>query len=127
LSARNRDINGDRRKRSKEGAAFYIREECERLFCETMNGVFLGEEGKATSNGSIVMGTNTHSPPDESVDAFNSYFANRKTGHTIDAWLEVWDYSSGSSFRGFVGGNGDKKSLFTFFGSSVIGRDLKQG
>jgi hypothetical protein len=92
-----------------------------------MNGVFLGEEGKATSKGSVVMGTNTHSPPDESVDAYNSCFANRKTGHTIDAWLEVWDYSSGSSFRGFVGGNGDKKSLFTFFGSSVIGGDLKQG
>jgi hypothetical protein len=91
-----------------------------------MNTVFLGEEGKAAI-GSVVMGTNAHSPPDESVDAYNSYFANEKIGHSVDAWLEIWDYRGGCSFRGFVGGNGDKKSLFAFFDSAVVGRDLKQG
>jgi len=45
----------------------------------------------------------------------------------MDAWIEVWDYSSGCSFRVFVGGNGENKSLFAFFGSAVVGSDLKQG
>lgn len=45
----------------------------------------------------------------------------------MDAWLEVWDYSSGCSFRVFVGGNGENKSLFAFFDSTVVGSDLKQG
>jgi hypothetical protein len=93
-----------------------------------MKAVFLGEEGKAAHNGSIVMGTNAHSPPDESVGAYdNNYFANGKGGQALDAWLEVWDYSSGCSFRVFVGGNGENKSLFAFFDSAVVGSDLKQG
>jgi hypothetical protein len=89
-----------------------------------MKTIFLGEEGRMASNGSIVMGTDSaYSPPNDSKDAF-SYFSNNQA---IDAWLEIWDYTSGCSFRGFVGGNGDKKSLFVFFDASVIGRDLKQG
>jgi len=121
-SSKKRDNNGKRISR-KEGAAYTIRGECERLFCENMKSIFLGEEGRMDSNGSIVMGTNAYSPPDDSVDAF-SYFSNNQT---IDAWLEIWDYTSGCSFRAFVGGNDDKKSLFVFFDASVIGRDLKQG
>lgn len=121
---RKRDAEG-RSHRRREGAAYTIREECERLFCENMKVVFFGEERMAAGNGSIVMGANAHSPPDESVDAYNSYFRSQKL-HPVDAWLEIWDYSSGCSFRGFVGGQDDKKSLFAFFGSAVIGRDLKQ-
>jgi hypothetical protein len=124
---RKRDSDGKRKSR-KEGAAHTIREECERLFCETMKTVFLGEEGSA-GNGSIVMGANAHSPPNESVDVYdNNYFGNiKRTGQAMDAWLEIWDYAGGCSFRGFVGGNGDEKCLFAFFDSAVIGRDLKQG
>ena len=122
---RKRDTDGKRRSR-KEGAAYYIREECERLFCETMKGVFLGDEGKTANNGSIVMGTNAYSPPDESADTYNDYFVKRPPLHAIDAWVEVWDYAGGCSLRGFVGGDGDKKSLCAFFDSSVVGRDLKQ-
>jgi hypothetical protein len=93
-----------------------------------MKAVFLGEEGKTATSGSIVMGTDAHSPPDESVGAYKtSYFTNGKQGQVMDAWFEVWDYSSGCSFRGFVGGNGENKSLFAFFDSAVIGSDLKQG
>ncbi|KAJ5041109.1 uncharacterized protein L3040_005663 [Drepanopeziza brunnea f. sp. 'multigermtubi'] len=125
-SNRKRNNDGKSRRR-KEGAAYYIREECERLFCDTMNGVFLGEGGKASSNGSIGMGANAYSPPDESVDTYNNYFARRNTPQAIDAWIEIWDYAGGCSFRGFVAGEGDKKSLFAFFDSAVVGRDLKQG
>jgi hypothetical protein len=92
-----------------------------------MKTVFLGEEGKMAHNGSIVMGTNAHSPPDESVSAYNDNYFAKGNGQPIDAWLEVWDYTSGCSFRVFVGGNGEKKSLFAFFDSAVIGSDLKHG
>lgn len=91
-----------------------------------MKTVFLGDEGRVF-NGSNVMGANAHSPPDGSVNVYNNYFGNVKNGQVIDAWLEIWDYSGGCSFRGFVGGNGDQKSLFAFFDSAVIERDLKQG
>jgi hypothetical protein len=90
-----------------------------------MKTVFLGDEGR--SNGSGAMGANAYSPPDESVDVHDNYFGNVKKGQAMDAWLEVWDYAGGCSFRGFVGGNGEKKSLFAFFDSSVIEKDLKQG
>jgi len=121
----------------REGASYYIREECERLFCETMKDVFFGEERSSSSNGSIGTGanmnTNTRSTVfTETVDAYDSnqqygYFAGKGQGQKIDAWIEVWDYAGGCSFRGFVGGNGESKSLFAFFDSAVIGRDLKQG
>jgi len=122
LISKKRDHSGRRHGR-KEGAAYTIRGECERLFCETMRTVFLGDEGRVF-NGSYVMGANAHSPPDESVDA---YFGKVKMGQDVDAWLEIWDYAGGCNFRGFVGGNGDQKSLFAFFDSSVVNRDLKQG
>jgi len=117
-----------RRKSRREGSsiAYTIREECERLFCETMKTVFLGAEGRAASNGSIVMGANAHSPPSDG-DAYDSYFANGSKSNQIDAWIEVWDYISGCSFRAFVGGNGENKSLFVFFDQPVVGHDLKQG
>lgn len=110
----------------KEGAAYAIREECERLFCENMKTIFLGEEGSA-SNDSNLMGADTYSSLDDDVDTHNNYFGNVKSGHSIDAWFEIWDYTGGCSFRGFVGGNGDEKTLFAFFDDSVIGRDLKHG
>lgn len=91
-----------------------------------MKSTFLGEEGFAGNNGSIGMGADAHSPPDERLNVYNNYSVTRRPD-TIDAWIEVWDYVGGSSFRGFVGGAGEKKSLFAFFDSSVVGRDLKQG
>jgi hypothetical protein len=107
-------------------AAYTIRGECERLFCETMKSVFPGEEGNAGINGSFGLGANAHSPPDDRLDVHSDYFAKTRP-QNIDAWIEVWDYVGGCSFRGFVGGNGNQKSLFAFFDSSVVGRDLKQG
>merc|ERR1712093_208689 len=112
-SNRKRDTDGKRKSR-KEGAAYHIREECERLFCETMKVVFLGDAGKAAINGSVMIGANAHSPPDESVDVYNDYFV-KQPSQAPDAWVEIWDYSGGCAFRGFVGGDGDKKSLFALF------------
>jgi len=45
----------------------------------------------------------------------------------IDAWMEVWDYAGGSSFRAFVANCGKEKTLFIFFDiEGVLGRDLKK-
>jgi len=92
-----------------------------------MKTVFFGDERTMGSNVSIGMDTDTQSSPDESMLVYNNYFGNGKSGQGIDATLEIWDYAGGCSFRGFVGGLDDKKSVFAFFGSSIIGQDLKQG
>lgn len=98
-----------------------------------MKDVFLGEEETSSSNSSIGMGAGinrVHSS--EKLSSYsqnyqNSYFGNAGHGQSVDAWLEVWDYAGGCSFRGFVGGKGEDKALFAFFNSAIIGRDLKQG
>ncbi|TVY32343.1 hypothetical protein LOCC1_G008509 [Lachnellula occidentalis] len=134
-----RDNDHGRKSRGAKGAAYTIREECERLFCGTMKGVFLGEEG-SLCNGSFGTGMDmdnynnmsmhmNDSPPSDG--GMDGYFATTTgitaTRQSMDAWIEVWDYAGGCSFRGFVGGDGENKSLFAFFDSAVIGRDLKQG
>ena len=92
-----------------------------------MKTVFFGEERSMGSTGSIGMGANTFSSPNQSMSMYNNYFDNGKHGQGVDATLEIWDYAGNCSFRGFVGGKADKKSVFAFFGPSLIGRDLKQG
>lgn len=45
----------------------------------------------------------------------------------IAAWLEIWDYAGGNSFRAFLAEDRARvKTLFVFFDANVIGRDLKQ-
>ena len=45
----------------------------------------------------------------------------------VDSWVEVWDYAGGNMFRGFVAGEGEKRSLFVFFGQGAVGKELKSG
>lgn len=46
----------------------------------------------------------------------------------VTAWMEIWDYQGGASFRAFVADDATtgEKALFTFFGAGVVGRDLKK-
>ncbi|KXX79514.1 Ornithine decarboxylase antizyme [Madurella mycetomatis] len=46
----------------------------------------------------------------------------------IRGWMEIWDYAGGSSFRAFVAEDAgqETRSLFVFFDSHSISRDLKQ-
>lgn len=106
------------------GAAHTIREECERLFCETMKTVFLGERD-SVSIGSCDLGASARSPPDEGLGALSDSCGAQQMCN-ISLWLELWDYAGGCSFRGFVAGTGDERCLFTFFDPSVVSRDLKQ-
>lgn len=121
--SKKRDFNGTRKSR-REGAAYTIREECERLFCETMKTVFLVERD-AVVNGSSAMGMNMNSPPDERLDAYN--VVKNRNATSVSEWLEIWDYVGGCSFRGFIAGIGEEKSLFVFFNAAVVGHDLKKG
>ncbi|KAB5554360.1 ornithine decarboxylase antizyme-domain-containing protein [Coniochaeta sp. 2T2.1] len=51
-----------------------------------------------------------------------------ETSH-VAAWMEIWDYAGGNSFRAFAvehDNMGEDRSLFVFFDANVVGRDLKQ-
>ncbi|MCJ1399385.1 hypothetical protein MMC11_002587 [Xylographa trunciseda] len=93
------------------GAAYHITEECERLFCDKLEAIFLVER-ETTKQESLVVGTQTKST---------------KYKASISEWIEVWDYASDLNFRGFVGGVGGDKSLFIFFEPNVMDKDLKPG
>ncbi|RKF79882.1 putative ornithine decarboxylase antizyme [Golovinomyces cichoracearum] len=88
-----------------------------------MKVVFLGEEGQDTDNGSYDMGARVCSQEKKEHQPHTDHDFN----NTIDAYFEVWDYFGEFNFRGFVGGNCQKKSLFVFFETDAIRKDLKKG
>lgn len=53
---------------------------------------------------------------------------NRNDRSHVSCWLEIWDYSGGSSFRGFVGEDpqSSARTLFIFLDSQRPRRDFKQ-
>lgn len=139
-----------RRQRKRSGdAATYIKEECERLFCETLRTVFLVEKNTGfetsllmdlrntpttittTSTGSRPIPQQSHQtiiqhgqPTPSSSPAAHLYAG---TKELIKDYVEVWDYVAGARFRGFVAEKGDMRSMFIFFDKEVIGMDLKPG
>ena len=128
------------RKRSG-GAAYTITEECERLFCETLKAVFLGE-GNARSD-SLEMGmrsstttatrrksfgrAHVHGLPTPSPSPADGQLAFDLTQGFVKEWVEIWDYAGGLRFRAFVAERMGSRTLFVFFDQEVIGKDLKQG
>ncbi|KAI9782664.1 MAG: hypothetical protein M1816_001735 [Peltula sp. TS41687] len=132
-----------------EGATYTIPEECERLFCDTLAALFLGE-GKSARKGSLGMGmgyhqnqsdknTNTSSTAATSVmmttrggrrtGGINKNNNNNNKVSIIRDWLEIWDYVGGSCFRGCVVEEKDgRKSMFVFFEAYTLEQqDLKPG
>ena len=102
------------KKLRKGGAAYTITGECERLFCKILRATFLGER-KAVKQDLLVL------------DAPKSIHANNTVGHSVINWLEVWDYTGGIQFRGFITRNGSENGLFVFLSQEAVGRDLKPG
>lgn len=92
-------------------------EECERLFCETLKAVFLGERTTVKQD-SLVMGAHTLNVPDKYSEVMHG---------CVTDWIEVWDYAGDTSFRGFVAGEEREKSLFIFFDDELAGKDLRHG
>ncbi len=125
--------------RGKGGPAYNITEECERLFCEILRTVFLGERNLVEQD-SLVMGTNTKKYITDTIPERNhstaaygttpppdSYLVLEPTA-SIAEWIEVWDYMGGAMFRGFTGLDfKGAKALFVFFNYENVGKDLKQG
>ena len=97
-------------------AAHTIPVECERLFCDKLSAVFLGERRLARQE-SLGM------------DAFRSTRINSsdQKRQNIEFWIEVWDYTNDAIYRGFITGMGGERALFVFFGEGVIGHSLKSG
>jgi hypothetical protein len=106
----------------------------ERLFCETLRSVFLGE-GSQHREDSLVMGMHSTSNdygfevegyPDRLMDSPEPETFNSDKGVVSD-WIEMWDYVGGIRFRGFVADKKDERAMFVFFDQSVVVGDLKAG
>ncbi|KAI0399826.1 ornithine decarboxylase antizyme-domain-containing protein [Xylaria palmicola] len=115
------------------GAAFQIREECERFFCETMRAVFQGERSTAGSGSCLTGVQGVLTPPDyyyppalSSPPSASLLPGEQKPAVDVKAWMEFWDYAGGASFRAFVAEKDGDTSLFAFFDSGLVGHDLKQ-
>jgi len=80
-----------------------------------------------TSQGSRVMVPSKQHNTTVLSTATNIAMTQKRGNFGVSEWLEVWDYSTGLSFRGFVGGTGSQRSLFVFFDEAVVGQDLKPG
>lgn len=107
---------GDDLPECKGEAAYTIPGECERLFCDTLSAVFLGERELAGQE-SLGMG---------------AYHSNRSeyTNHEYEqilAWIEVWDYTSDTIYRGFVTDMEGERTMFVFFADGVLEHGLKSG
>jgi len=79
--------------------------------------VFLGERETGVA-GRVLMDAN-----------YGNHFKEEEQGKvaSVVECLEVWDYAGGVVFRGFVGEKMGVRSLFVFWGESVVDRELKQG
>lgn len=140
---------------TRAGAARTITEECERLFCETLRGVFLGEKMALTGSHVIcreyygTSGIDGHYESDYrggvgcGEDLGMTPPSNRVVKRTLAGmpqvvdYIELWDYMGGATFRGFTATSrtspgitdedDSEKTMFVFFDEMVLARDLKQG
>lgn len=69
----------------------------------------------------------SESGSDDSVYDGSSVYDGVGMAPAVDAFLEIWDYSGGSRFRGFVAERRGSKGLFIFFDEGAFGHDLKAG
>jgi hypothetical protein len=107
--------SGDNVPEHKGEAAHTIPGECERLFCNTLSAIFLGE-GRFARQELLGVGAYQVRPSD--------------LGHAqsrVQKWVEVLDYTSDGIYRGFVTALNGERTLFIFFGEQAPGQDLKTG
>ena len=93
-----------------------------------MKATFHGERN-SSMDGSGLSGAYLPTPPsdDRLPEHFKPVSDDKLSAYDITAWLEMWDYAGGASFRAFVADDGEEKSLFVFFDiEGVLGRDLKK-
>ncbi|EER43417.1 ornithine decarboxylase antizyme [Histoplasma capsulatum H143] len=104
-----------------------ITEECERLFCDTLWSMFLGERQLAPQQ-SLVIGA-THNDNNNNNKGVNvSEIARKRAVGRIQNFIEVWDYAGDTIYRGFVAADGNRRTLFVFFDNHICaGQGLKSG
>ncbi|PGG96759.1 hypothetical protein GX51_07669 [Blastomyces parvus] len=102
-----------------------ITEECERLFCDTLWAVFLGERPLAPQQ-SLVIGAARNNNNNKIINV--SGMSTKRVPGRIQNCIEVWDYAGDTIYRGFVATNGNQRTLFVFFDShTCAGQGFKSG
>ncbi|RHZ49893.1 uncharacterized protein CDV56_103800 [Aspergillus thermomutatus] len=99
----------------KGEATYTIPEECERLFCDKLSAIFIGEMKFAQQE----------SPGMDAYQSRPNWTGREK--RSIRNWVEVWDYVGDAIYRGFLTDMNDERTLFLFFKNSVLGHNLKAG
>ncbi|GIC84907.1 uncharacterized protein Aud_000734 [Aspergillus udagawae] len=99
----------------KGEATYTIPEECERLFCDKLRAIFIGEMKFAQQE----------SPGMDAYQSRPNWTGREK--RPIRNWVEVWDYVGDAIYRGFLTDLNDERTLFLFFKDSVLGHKLKAG
>ncbi|GIJ98955.1 hypothetical protein Aspvir_001077 [Aspergillus viridinutans] len=99
----------------KGEATYTIPEECERLFCDKLRAIFIGEMKFAQQE----------SPGMDACQSRPNWTSREK--RPIRNWVEVWDYVGDAIYRGFLTDMDDERTLFLFFKDSVLGHNLKAG
>ncbi|PTU20169.1 hypothetical protein P175DRAFT_0272686 [Aspergillus ochraceoroseus IBT 24754] len=92
----------------KGEATHTIPGECERLFCDKLSAIFLGER-RSSRHESLGLGASLI-PPNQ-----------------IQQWVEVLDYTGDAIYRGFITNTSGERTLFVFFTESALGNGLKSG
>ncbi|EHA23641.1 hypothetical protein AnigIFM60653_009176 [Aspergillus niger] len=95
----------------KGEAMHTIPEECERLFCDILSAIFLGERRSAGQE-SLGVGASQSRP---------------NNNMPIEQWFELLDYTSDTIHRGFVTNASGEPTLFVFLAEKALGHGLKTG
>ncbi|KAL4785828.1 ornithine decarboxylase antizyme-domain-containing protein [Aspergillus varians] len=99
----------------KGEATHTIPGECERLFCDKLSAIFLGERRLSRQESLGI---------DASRTQLND--ASYENGR-IQRWVEVLDYTTDAIYRGFVTNTTDARALFVFLPEMAPGHGLKSG
>ncbi|KAL4998099.1 ornithine decarboxylase antizyme-domain-containing protein [Aspergillus recurvatus] len=98
----------------KGEAAHTIPGECERLFCDALSAIFLGERLSRQESLGV----------DASLTQMNNAGGENPR---IETWVEVLDYTSDAIYRGFVTDMTGERTLFVFLAETAAGHGLKSG
>ncbi|KAL2833226.1 ornithine decarboxylase antizyme-domain-containing protein [Aspergillus cavernicola] len=99
----------------KGEATHTIPEECERLFCDKLSAIFLGER-RLSRQESLGIDASQIRPNDTNYEY-----------RQIQRWVEVLDYSSDAIYRGFVTNASGEPTLFVFLAETALDHGLKSG
>ncbi|KAL4874188.1 hypothetical protein BDV12DRAFT_159278 [Aspergillus spectabilis] len=99
----------------KGEATHTIPGECERLFCDTLSTIFLGER-RLSRQESLGIDASRSQPN------YTGYSTRR-----IQRWVEVLDYTSDAIYRGFITNASSERTLFVFLTETALGHGIKSG